>query len=82
MRGPKLPTRLITRLGTPEVLGKKGMRPMQVSALRKPTFTPAAMAACTFLYICRDQYSSWPTDSQPFARSSPLPSAWVSTLLT
>ena len=39
---------------------------------------PRRSPAWTLSYISSDQYSSWPTDSHPLARSRPAGSAWVS----
>ena len=50
---------------------RTGSIPQQVSLLRKPTLTPAPMAALTWSYISSDQYSSCPTESHALARSRP-----------
>jgi len=45
---------------------------------RKARLTPLSRAAETLSNICWVQYSSWPTEIQPFARRRPLASACVS----
>src|SRR5262249_57710564 len=79
--GPNWAMRVMIRCGAFVLLGRKGIRPQQVSLLKNAAFTPAATAALTLLNISSDQYSSWPTDSQPLARNRLLASACVSTLL-
>ena len=68
------------RFGTPDDEGEYGVTKQQVLAERNATLTPALTAAMTLSYCSRDQYSSWPTERNALARSSPLGSACVSVL--
>src|SRR5262245_51885503 len=74
------PARRITRFGRPSVLGSSSTTPEIELPDRNARLTPASRAFVTFSNIRSVQYSSWPTDRNTFPRSSPLPSACVSTL--
>ena len=70
----------VARLAVPVALGKRGTTQRTELPPKKARLTPSSRALRTLSYMPRVQYSSCPTEINPFVLSKPCGSACVSTL--